>query len=388
MATSFKKKSSTKGRPALPLGSRPSIANNQLLISTGVPSLDSLLGGGLAIGTLLLVEEDTHQTYSSLLHRYFIAEGATCKHQVFIASADRHPNEILKEIPLPVNTDTSQSSQKQQSSKENQENDLQIAWRYKNMPNAQITSSVQFGHYFDLLSSMTDDMIGQLQCKTHYAQLKDNDASQSASQQMYRELLRDIASAITEWKLSTVNSSSIPNLLRISIQSLGSPLWHESMSSGERSAIDSELTHFLLALRSLVRSSYAAVVLSVPTHLFMDDSFTARIQQCCDFAILLDSFAGSDKETNPLYKEYHGLIHVSKMSRLNSISGTCVDTSDLAFKLKRKKFAIEKLHLPPDVSETVSRSQGSNAKPSKPKLVGAGSLCASTGGPKSDLLDF
>ena len=58
MTTSFKKKSSTKGRLTLPVGSRPSIANNQLLISTGVPSLDSLLGGGLAIGTILLVEED------------------------------------------------------------------------------------------------------------------------------------------------------------------------------------------------------------------------------------------------------------------------------------------------------------------------------------------
>lgn len=35
------------------------------------------------------------------------------------------------------------------------------------------------------------------------------------------------------------------------------------------------------------------------------------------------------------------------------------ETLDLAFKLKRKALVIEKLHLPPDLSETVSRSQGS-----------------------------
>lgn len=31
------------------------------------------------------------------------------------------------------------------------------------------------------------------------------------------------------------------------------------------------------------------------------------------------------------------------------------ETLDLAFKLKRKALVIEKLHLPPDLSETVSR---------------------------------
>ena len=32
-------------------GAKPSLYNNQLLVSTGVPSLDQLLGGGLAVGT-------------------------------------------------------------------------------------------------------------------------------------------------------------------------------------------------------------------------------------------------------------------------------------------------------------------------------------------------
>ena len=40
--TSFKKKSSSK--PDHPRGTRPSLHNAQLQVSTGVPSLDSLLG--------------------------------------------------------------------------------------------------------------------------------------------------------------------------------------------------------------------------------------------------------------------------------------------------------------------------------------------------------
>ena len=44
MTTSFVKKQSTRGRPNLPYGTKPSIGNNQLLISTGIPSLDTYIG--------------------------------------------------------------------------------------------------------------------------------------------------------------------------------------------------------------------------------------------------------------------------------------------------------------------------------------------------------
>ena len=43
MATSFKKKGS-RGRAIYPPGTRPSLQNNQLLISSGVPSLDNVVG--------------------------------------------------------------------------------------------------------------------------------------------------------------------------------------------------------------------------------------------------------------------------------------------------------------------------------------------------------
>ena len=77
MSTSLKKRVSSK--PSHPLGTRPSLHNAQLLVSSGVPSLDVLLGkgsshvgappllfmycmihilitgGGLAVGSVLLI---------------------------------------------------------------------------------------------------------------------------------------------------------------------------------------------------------------------------------------------------------------------------------------------------------------------------------------------
>jgi len=71
--------------------------------------------------------------------------------------------------------------------------------------------------------------------------------------------------------------------------------------------------------------------------------------------IELESFAGSERETHPAFKEYSGLLHLHKMSALNTLAVHMPDTTDLAFKLRRKKFVIEKFHLPPELQESSAK---------------------------------
>ena len=97
-----------------------------------------------------------------------------------------------------------------------------------------------------------------------------------------------------------------------------------------------------------------------------------QIRNLVDYAIELESFAGSDKEANPIFKEYHGLFYVRKSAALATLASNLPTNPDLAFKLKRKQFFIEKLHLPPEFGETEPKTNedlmssigcGSTAKP-------------------------
>lgn len=91
------------------------------------------------------------------------------------------------------------------------------------------------------------------------------------------------------------------------------------------------------------------VLIIVLIILLQDDHLVKRLLYSIDNAVRIESFAGSSKETNPVYKDYHGLFHITKLSALYSMVPFVPPSLDLAFKLKRKKFVIEKLHLPPGI---------------------------------------
>lgn len=98
-------------------------------------------------------------------------------------------------------------------------------------------------------------------------------------------------------------------------------------------------------------------MLTLPSHLFQEMSVVKRCEHLCDMSVRLESFAGSEKETSTVYKDYHGLFHINKLPAINTLTSHVPESFDLAFKLRRKKFVIEKLHLPPELQETTQREQ-------------------------------
>ncbi|CAI8017665.1 Elongator complex protein 4 [Geodia barretti] len=343
MATSFKKRGAAAARPQHPLGSRPSLHNAQLLVSSGVPSMDALLGGGLAVGTVLLIgkhkvidvlnfelslttaEEDVFASYSRLLLKMFLAEGVMCGHAVYLASASEDPTELLGDLPSAVGEEEKKESGPVLDTSptvpgSKKADQMKIAWRYQNLPKVQSSFSNRFGHFFDLTSLMDPSRLASIDMTTF-------DVSR---------------------QLAARNSTDLYRSLKTQIQS--------KIKSGDFS-VDSQnsLQQFLHSLRGLLRRAYAVALVTVPTHLMQDSVYVRQIERLCDSAVRIISFAGS--EPNPLFQDYHGLFQLVKLPCLNSLTSHLPETLDLVFKLKRKSFSIEKRHLPPEFSDTASRAQ-------------------------------
>ncbi|XP_049865345.1 elongator complex protein 4 [Pectinophora gossypiella] len=330
------------------------LKNNFPFVSSGIPSLDHIVGGGLPTGAIFAVEEDVLGTYSRVLAKYFLAEGVVCKHDLFIATADENPQDITKELPQPCTAPT----EDEVSAVSGGVDKMKIAWRYERLGQVESSfgSNTNFGHHFDLSKHIDEDTIKQ--SSITYCDLNSKHESvKGFKNPIYFNLLARIKETVSkeEYQISSKNK----NILRISIQSLGSPVWMamDCEDYGVSSSYGQDLIKFMFCLRTILRDTNAVAFVTIPAHLFEDDHIMKRLLYSIDNAVRIESFAGSSRETNPVYKDYHGLFHVTKLSAIYSLVPFVPPSLDLAFKLRRKKFVIEKLHLPPELQETSEREQ-------------------------------
>jgi len=147
-------------------------------------------------------------------------------------------------------------------------------------------------------------------------------------------------------------------VLRIVLHSLGSPLWQGSKG----------LPNFLLKLRHLLQSAFACALITIPSDL-LEPSVVETCEHLSDTVVRLQSLANNP---NPAYSEYNGLLTVVKLACLNTLTAHVPDNRDWAFKLRKRRFVVEKLHLPPELQETAQREQDDvTASPACTTAVGS-----------------
>lgn len=160
------------------------------------------------------------------------------------------------------------------------------------------------------------------------------------------------------------------NLLRICINSIGSPVWYSE-------TFHADVLRFLVQLKSLVRYNENVVCfITMPLHLInlIDDLLIFKIRKLVDVNVNLESFDNVEKQTNAVFKQYHGLVHVKKLQTIIAHQSHKPESFDLAFKLKSHRFVIEKLHLPPELEDNNASERSSMS-------------CATSGGGNKNL-DF
>uniref|UniRef100_A0A1L8DWV6 Elongator complex protein 4 n=1 Tax=Nyssomyia neivai TaxID=330878 RepID=A0A1L8DWV6_9DIPT len=310
-------------------GCRPSIHNGQLMVSTGNSSLDHIIGGGLPLGTILLVEEDKYNSYAKVLARYFLAEGIFRKHSILLASEEDNPKDFLRKLPQVIEDVIEKKPQMGAA-----EDEMRIAWRYNDMPKVSMEQGSKRDYNFDLSRTMPPEAIEAA------------DVTTVACEGAFEALEVRIAEKLDEDCFKLTGDGKKKHL-RVCLNSLGSPLWWCS------EGFEGKFIKFLTLLRSLLRDTTAVAMITVPTHLFrcLNGNLLVRMRNLVDYAVEIESFSGAEAETNAMYREYHGLIHIHRITAVDTLAHYRPETFDLAYKLRRKKFVVEKLHLPPDIAE-------------------------------------
>ncbi|KAI9168411.1 Elongator subunit elp4 [Blastocladiella emersonii ATCC 22665] len=364
----------TAPRPALPPGVKLSPHNALALLSTGVGSLDDLLGGGLPLGTLLVIEEDRATGYAQLLLQYFIAQGIQHGHHVLVASADEDPSSLVAGAPAPVDPATASRTRKgaafeaaraAASVKEGSsgaaagEERMKIAWRYQNLPKIEsraeppASTAAAYCGTLDITKKLSYADLAAAAEIVHLVDLRDTPTPLA---DLYRSIVETVESH--GFLATATPAPSAPNqrrqALRIAVHAVCSPLWPVSHTDHLR---------FLHQLKGLLRRSFASAVVTW--------SYTApaatrpAVRAQCDFAIALDAFASSERipaslRDNPgVTGEYTGLLAVHRLARLNALvpasakvtSGAISIDRSLAFQVRRKRFSIETWHLPPELGD-------------------------------------
>jgi len=347
MASSFQRKIKIK-LPDIP-GLSPSIYTSLPLTSTGNEDLDLLLGGGLPIGTILVIEEDLSGNFAKLMLKYFLSEGLVYDHSLFIMNSEQ--KSIVHSLP----SFDMKISKSEPECKESDTDKMKIAWRYQNQRNTKENSNnVERNHVFNLLKTVTNETIAKSDITNIDASNFDWGLDNSGWKKTpYCHLVQKVNEKIINGRFNIDPSNPVKNLLRIGIHSLGNLLW------GDLDSVSKNLCTFLLSLRAQMRSCFGVAVITIPAFVINHPGMREKILLCSDFVVELESFEG-DEVVNPVYKDYHGLLYIHKIPSVGLLAppnSLIQDPSQLVFKSKRTKFIIEKFHLPPDFSENVSRDQ-------------------------------
>lgn len=170
----------------------------------------------------------------------------------------------IQKLPKVCKVDTDDKAL-QRPPNTSQSNDMRIAWRYNSLP--LIDSDQESTTYFDSSKRIDSDMLA----KSDIELFKDtnetfNNSTESTFRNpVYNQILAKLKSKLSASKFSTnvisTQSEHEKNLLRISVSSMGSPLWYDD-------DFHEDVCLFLLFLKALIRTSFAVGCITVPAYLF------------------------------------------------------------------------------------------------------------------------
>jgi len=319
-------------------------SSTTILTSSGIASLDDILGGGLPLScSLLVIAPDIHSSYGELVQKYFISQGLASGQKVCVIDDD--PERFVSEcmwssngvLSAPVTTGAEDKEDGNEAAK------VEIAWRYEHLKPFQTTvyaskfSADDFCRAFDLTYRVPRHFLDQA---IQSSQLVLLDASSD-----WTKLINLVAESLG------ASQDLVP--VRICIPLLGSPGWGDPHPK--------DVLQFVYSLRTLLRRCpHACASVGLPPYMSGDrwggPGWLNKLSWLFDASVTIAGF--SDPALSLKFPSYHGSFHINalpaphsllpasdKTSTLRGISSVSGRENNIAFKCTRKRLVFETHHL-------------------------------------------
>ncbi|KAG8894937.1 hypothetical protein FRC00_008283 [Tulasnella sp. 408] len=232
MSSSFKRRTPTT-QPPPPPGTRLNVASSVLEISTGVPSLDDVLGGGQPLGSILtLLTPDRHSNWSELLQRYWIAQGLASGQQVCVVGEPSRSAKLVEGCMWLSPAEYGDSVKGAASEDEREpgaDEEVKIAWRYEGMKKFQTTVRAatsgrdDYNHTFELTQKIPS---GVIDTALQSGQLQYLPVGSKAAVPPFDEVLDRIKEMIKVQQEQAANSKQ--TVMRLAIPEFGGLYWGDT----------------------------------------------------------------------------------------------------------------------------------------------------------------
>ncbi|XP_072968812.1 elongator complex protein 4 [Typha angustifolia] len=308
-------------------------SNGAVFVSSGIPDLDRILGGGFLLGSVVMVMEDCDAPHHLLLLRCFMSQGLVHRQPLLFAGPIEEPRAFLGTLPSPVSV--AKETQINAGGKDKEEKGLRIAWQYKKYFEEEKIGEVQnrgtvqeFSNDFDLRKPLERQLLNS----QHVDCLSMRDMNDLA-------VLHDHCATFLS-KFPRNDDSSVG---RIALQSLCAP----QCGYFEK---DWDMVSFIRSLRAKIRSSNAVAVITLPASL-LSSSFCKRWQHLADTLLSVRAIADEDKDLSKLltgYQDMVGFLHVHKVANINTQVPFILEASTFSLKLhRRRSLVLERLNQAP-----------------------------------------
>ncbi|KAJ8443581.1 hypothetical protein Cgig2_019563 [Carnegiea gigantea] len=368
MATTTRPRTSSFSRNPLagPTSQVPGLKpgpNGSVFISSGIPDLDRILGGGFCLGSLVMVMEDPEAPHHMLLLRNFMAQGLVHNQPLLYASPAKDPKGFLGTLPNPI----SSKDEKPRDHAAEQDKGLRIAWQYKKYfgENQQGHDSRDAKHEycndFDLRKPLERQFLGgkniicvstidltletfRERCRTFLAQnSRNNGVMACASRIAIQSFCAPQCGYFDKHSEASKKSSLVPQFVKF-IQLL--PLRYLGVDHLGLllSFQDWDMLAFIKSLKGIVQSSNSVAIITLK-------QFQACEHFLLSICIALPLTSNEDKELAKLltgYQEMVGLLSIHKVARINTQVPLVLEASTFSIKLhKRRSLVLECLNQAP-----------------------------------------